>query len=79
MNGIKENLCRLLFSGSIKSHEDPAKTIDKIRLAMTECGFELENVGHILIVRVSDLEDFASTITGAMLGSGIEAGANTCK
>lgn len=47
-----------MFSGDIHVRGDVSDALNKIHVAMTTDGFDVERVGRTLIVRLSDLKDF---------------------
>ena len=47
-----------MFSGDIQIQGDVSDALNKIHVAMTTDGFDVERVGQTLIVRLSDLKDF---------------------
>lgn len=47
-----------MFSGDIQVRGEVSEALNKIHVAMTTDGFDVERVGQTLIVKLSDLKDF---------------------
>lgn len=47
-----------MFTGDIQVRGDVSEALNKIHVAMTTDGFDVERVGQTLIVKLSDLKDF---------------------